>query len=113
MGLGENMLLPMGEKSAPPTIGDITLGDMNSAHSITTLMTSHYLAYNTLTDSTARQTASTNGKHYRSTWPLSILNRLQGQARDEFEYLEDGGAEMGLQIVSAAVAVHRALQAMA
>ena len=31
---GENMLLPMGENSALPAMGDITPGDMNSARHI-------------------------------------------------------------------------------
>ena len=55
MGLGENMLLPMGEKSALPAIGDITLGDMNSAHSIDMSVSSHdgACAYSTLADSIA------------------------------------------------------------
>ena len=56
------MLLPMGEKSAPPTIGDITLGDMNSARSIDRSLSSLLLAYRNLTDSIARHTTSTNGE---------------------------------------------------
>ncbi len=62
MGLGENMLLPMGEKSAPPTIGDITLGDMNSAHSVDRSLSSLLLAYKNLTHSIARHTTSTHGE---------------------------------------------------
>ena len=108
------MLLPMGEKSAPPTMGDITLGDMNSAHSIDRSLSSLLPGLQKSVHSSICQAHSITpmaaidiSTIYSMARPMLSSDRLQGQDSCDIKIgnsLDDGGRQrQGLQIVSAVV----------